>query len=260
MGSALTRLLIWKTALSAAADRPLLGWGTDSFVLGFARWRSTQFVRTAGALELADTAHDLPLHLAVSVGVPGALLVLGTLASAMVRSWRDAFGRASDADLIAAGLYCGAAGYLAHLALGVSMPGTTALLWVVLGALMSQTARIVELPTLVMPVRAAAIAVIGVAWIVTVGFAFTHVRADVLAQRSLHSPDAERELRSRPRQRASRRSPRSTPSATRSRRPRRCGPRSRLRSSSRRRHGPAGRGGRRARPRRRGRAGVPRPG
>jgi O-antigen ligase len=68
------RFSIWSNALSLIADQPWLGVGFGNF--NFA-WTLTPFPDRNP--QFFDHAHNLPLHLAVELGVPLALLVVGLL-------------------------------------------------------------------------------------------------------------------------------------------------------------------------------------
>lgn len=78
---------IWSNMLTLIKDQPWLGvgWGQLNFA-----WTLTPFAsRGAG---LVDNAHDLPLQLAVELGVPAAVVMMALLAWAygrgLVRAWR----------------------------------------------------------------------------------------------------------------------------------------------------------------------------
>ena len=82
-GATAFRTEIWSQALTLIEAQPWLGVGWGGF--GFA-WSLTPFgSRGAG---LVDNAHDLPLHLAVELGVPVALAMTGLLLAALWRAWR----------------------------------------------------------------------------------------------------------------------------------------------------------------------------
>ena len=82
-GATAFRAEIWSQALTLVAAQPWLGVGWGGF--GFA-WSLTPFgSRGAG---LVDNAHDLPLQLAVELGVPAALAMTGLLLVALWRAWR----------------------------------------------------------------------------------------------------------------------------------------------------------------------------
>lgn len=72
-GSTAQRFEIWKAAINVVADRPLFGSGPDTFVLTYPRYET---VKMAGDDDLADNAHNWPLQLAATLGVPAALSFL----------------------------------------------------------------------------------------------------------------------------------------------------------------------------------------
>ena len=68
-----SRLTLWSNVLHLIAQKPLLGWGWGE--LDYAH-----FITLYDELrfcDILDNAHNLPLHLAVELGVPVALLVCG---------------------------------------------------------------------------------------------------------------------------------------------------------------------------------------
>jgi len=73
---AITRLAQWQTALSLIAERPWLGWGAAAFSLIYpqrtGRWHGHP--------------HNIPIDLAVSHGLPVALLVVGLVLVLLLRS------------------------------------------------------------------------------------------------------------------------------------------------------------------------------
>ncbi len=90
----------------------------------------------------ADNAHNYPLHIAVGTGVLGFLAWVTSVLWALVASARSAFGpKGETSRLPLAALWAASVGYLVHLLFGVSAIGSTALLWLVLGALVAPTAR-----------------------------------------------------------------------------------------------------------------------
>ncbi len=83
---------IWLNALEMVRQQPLLGvgWGEFNFA-----WTLTPFVHRPTAF--FDHTHDLPLQLAVELGVPCALVVLGLLVWAFAQGARRAWATAGDA-------------------------------------------------------------------------------------------------------------------------------------------------------------------
>ena len=144
-GSGQTRTEIWQAGIAAVKERPILGWGPDTFRLVFPRFKPVEYVRDAGGGSVADNAHNYPLQLAVGMGIPGMVMMYGIFVWAGVRSFKTVFGRSSDPRRIVRGAFwAAAAGYLVQLLFGLSVTGATFLLWVALGIILAPTARAVE--------------------------------------------------------------------------------------------------------------------
>jgi hypothetical protein len=82
------RLVLWSNVLHLVGQRPLLGWGWGE--LDYAHFMT--LYPGARFCDILDNAHNLPLHLAVELGVPVALFVcVGTLAWVWrQRPWSEA--------------------------------------------------------------------------------------------------------------------------------------------------------------------------
>lgn len=91
-----SRFGIWRDTLALVAQHPWLGVGFGEF--NFA-WSLTPFPQRPVAF--FDHSHNLPLQLAVELGLPLALLVLALLAAALWQAWRRSLAVA-DAALRAA--------------------------------------------------------------------------------------------------------------------------------------------------------------
>ncbi len=87
---------IWRNALTMIHQQPWLGVGWGQF--NFAWTLTPSFPRGAG---LVDNVHNLPLHLAVELGVPAALVMMGLLLLALFRSFRRVWKLADDSGLAA---------------------------------------------------------------------------------------------------------------------------------------------------------------
>ena len=140
-GSGQTRTEIWQAAATAIKDRPFLGWGSDTFGQVFSKLKSAEYVRDAGAASGTDNAHDYPLHLAAGVGLIGAVMFFAIWAWAGVKSWRTVFGRSGESSHLLVGAFWAAgAGYLLHLVFGISVPGSSFLLWIALAVVLAPSA------------------------------------------------------------------------------------------------------------------------
>ena len=82
-----SRTILWSNVLELIAHKPWLGWGWDElkFAHFITPYQGERFC------ELLDNAHNLPLHLAVELGVPAALLLCGGALAAVLWAtpWRD---------------------------------------------------------------------------------------------------------------------------------------------------------------------------
>ncbi len=146
-GSGQTRTEIWQAAAHAIKDRPLFGWGADTFGLIFAKFKPAEYIRDAGTASRADNAHDYPLHLAAGLGILGALLFNAIWLWAGVRSFKGVFGRTPGVSrLLVGAFWAAAAAYLLHLVFGISFPGSSFLLWIALAVVLAPTARTVAVP------------------------------------------------------------------------------------------------------------------
>ena len=76
-----SRLLLWSNVLHLIAQKPLLGWGVGE--LDYAHFIT--LYNEPRFCDILDNAHNLPLHLAVELGVPAALLICGGFVWWMVR-------------------------------------------------------------------------------------------------------------------------------------------------------------------------------
>jgi len=137
-GSALTRFQIWGAALAAIAERPILGWGADTFRLLFPMFKSAEYVEAAGYLSVADNVHNYPLQLTSGIGIPGTLLMYGLIVVVLVASARTVFARgAGMSRMLMAAVWAGVVGYVVHLMFGLSVTGSTVFLWLSMGLLLS---------------------------------------------------------------------------------------------------------------------------
>lgn len=89
VGACSSRLVLWDNVLQLIARRPWSGWG----------WGELDFAHYAHAYEgmrfcdILDNAHNLPLHLAVELGIPAMLLVGAVIAVLLRGALRIAAGQ-----------------------------------------------------------------------------------------------------------------------------------------------------------------------
>ena len=62
------RLEYWKLAIRMASENPLIGQGTDSYIEGFRKYRTLDFVKQYSQSLNADSAHSAPLNFLANFG------------------------------------------------------------------------------------------------------------------------------------------------------------------------------------------------
>ncbi|MRS12120.1 MAG: tetratricopeptide repeat protein [Actinobacteria bacterium] len=176
-GSALTRTQIWHAAADAIAARPVFGWGADTFRLLFPMFKPAEYVEAAGYLSVADNVHNYPLQLASGIGIPGALLFYAAIGSALAIAARTAFARGSaERNLVLAGFWAAVVGYVVHLMFGLSVTGSTVILWLAMGVLLGPVATVHDVAP--MAWRMVGLSAVGVALVVVSTLNVRYIAAD----------------------------------------------------------------------------------
>lgn len=148
------RFIIWESALSAAREHWLVGVGPDSFKYAYLPFRSAEHAVLGGSAVSADDAHNYLLMLAVTVGVPGLLLGLAFLGAVMRGAFRFV-GAATVAGtagttganrgrIVYAGWLAAVVAHCGYLFFGPASLGSSAVLWLAFGVLLSPVAKQVE--------------------------------------------------------------------------------------------------------------------
>src|SRR5207253_1916786 len=79
----ISRKVLWSNVLDLVAERPLAGWGWGE--LDYAHYMHL-YGDEVRFCDILDQAHNLPLHFAVELGVPFALLATGVVLWLVVRA------------------------------------------------------------------------------------------------------------------------------------------------------------------------------
>lgn len=114
--SANGRLLVWKATLNMIADHPIVGVGAGQFSSRYMHYQASYLSTTTHSFEkiLADNnifAFNDPLRLWAEFGIPGLLVVLGTLLSAffgrlkVTHSWTAIIARSGLVALLVFSLF-----------------------------------------------------------------------------------------------------------------------------------------------------------
>lgn len=136
-GTVAERFEIWRAASGAMQARPLLGWGADNFRVAFARHMTPRYVRTTGPAQLQDNAHNYLLQLAVTLGIPAAVLFTVFLVWSI---WLVTARSLASKDLLMLGLSAGLVGYAVDILFTVNVVGGAFLFWLLLGTALSVSA------------------------------------------------------------------------------------------------------------------------
>lgn len=130
-GGTAERVAFYETALRAAADRPLLGYGLDGFGVAYPRFRDAGSVAVLGAGP-QTSAHSWPLDAAVGGGLLGLaalLMLIGAASRALV-------ARALPRNaVIGLAVLLGWVGYWAHGLVSVGSVAVGWAPWLALGAI-----------------------------------------------------------------------------------------------------------------------------
>ncbi len=142
-----SRLLIWQDTAAMIAQRPILGTGPDTYLLGWWPVRSVEDVASSGFAAYTQDAHNYPLTLAATLGIPAAILLVGWFGYVAWRGWRwfAKSATTSAEGLPSAAFLAAVVAYLAFLMLGVTSVASSTLLWVGLGVVCAPLCRTVEL-------------------------------------------------------------------------------------------------------------------
>src|SRR5439155_7020666 len=133
------RVLIYKAALQATRDRPLLGWGPDSFAAAYANYRTGDPAGYPGN-QPESSAHSWLLEAGATTGIPGALAMLAGVVIAIERLYRIGL---RQVPVIAGPLLLGLVAYWAHGLVSVGSISVDWFGWAGLGAAAAVTTRTV---------------------------------------------------------------------------------------------------------------------
>lgn len=131
------RLVVWQAAGRIALDRPLLGWGPNSFRYVYPSYRPLDVSANSNVAATAGDPHDIVMSAAASLGIPGALGLLALIGTAGLACVGLARGRRGD-DLrpvaVSSALAGGLTALMFHYATLDTMPIIAVLLGLVVAA------------------------------------------------------------------------------------------------------------------------------
>ncbi len=138
------RVETWRAASESIAERPVVGWGPDSFQLAFESNRTQAFSRIVDPTISQLSAHNWILQTAVETGVVGLVALVAFYSAVAVISAR--WIRRGPPDQLRlritmlAGAWAGCAGFLVTSLLTPGSPPARYLLWCLMALLLSPSA------------------------------------------------------------------------------------------------------------------------
>jgi O-antigen ligase/Flp pilus assembly protein TadD len=170
------RLTQWERTLDLVADRPVLGWGPETYAFTFPRFIDAEFERTVGRAVVPDRAHNVVLDMAASAGLVGLAAYVSLLAL-LAR----AVAQARERSAATVGLAGAGAAYLGQLQFSFPVADLDTVFWLLAGLLAASVGvRAAPFP------RRWAVAPFAVALGFTV-WGFTDVAADRTLRRALEA-------------------------------------------------------------------------
>lgn len=130
------RLVVWQAAGRIALDRPLLGWGPNSFRYVYPAYRPHDVSANSNLGATAGDPHDIVMSAASSLGIPGALGLLALIGTAGLACVGIVRGRKDD-DLAPIALGAALAGGLTALLFHYATLDTMPIMAVLLGTLVA---------------------------------------------------------------------------------------------------------------------------
>ena len=139
LASAQTRGLLWTQATDLFLERPLTGWGPNTFALEAPSRRGVQEALAAGTF-FGDDPHSVPLSMAANAGIFG-VAGIGVLLLWPIVRWRGAARSGHIRDrALAAGFAGGLAAYLAQAVVSLDEIALRLELWACLAGFAAVTA------------------------------------------------------------------------------------------------------------------------
>jgi len=137
-GTAGNRIYIWRMTLPMIRERPIFGYGLDSYQIVFPKFRPADWYRTITEPAIPDKAHNDLLQVAVNQGLAGLFSYL-VLLIFIFRSLISAFRRSESkvSRYLLAGVIAAAIGYFVQLQFSFSVISVAPLFWIMIGLSMS---------------------------------------------------------------------------------------------------------------------------
>lgn len=128
------RLVQWERTVELIGDRPVLGWGPETYAFTFPEHIDAEFEQKVGRTVVPDRAHNLFLDLGATTGALGVVAFLVVIAAVA-----GAVARMGDRDPVAVALAGASVAYLVQLQFSFSVADLDTVFWLLAGMLVAPT-------------------------------------------------------------------------------------------------------------------------
>jgi putative inorganic carbon (HCO3(-)) transporter len=140
-GSLGIRWQVWQSTLRMIAERPLFGFGLDTFRLVFPQFQTWDLIREQGRSAF-DRPHNDLLQVGFSLGLVGLAIFIWLVLTFFTAVLRDSSKQENDKRRWTdAGFLAGIVGYLASIQFSFDSVAAGSLLWIVMGMMLSDNSR-----------------------------------------------------------------------------------------------------------------------
>ncbi len=146
-GTSRGRLAEWRVGLTAVADRPFSGAGPEGYRVVFSESVSQSYAQTYGRSQIVDRAHNGLIDVAVTIGIPGLVLVIALL----VIVGRVVFAAFTSRDPVLVGTGAGLLAYLVQQQFLFPVAEIDPLAWFIAGTLIVRVGQTHEFTSLSIP-------------------------------------------------------------------------------------------------------------
>jgi hypothetical protein len=133
-GTVTVRLELDRAAIRMAADRPVVGFGPDTFRTAFQDHQTPRFVKLFGPRQIANGGHNLLLNQLATQGIIGLAALMWLLVTVFRDGWRATrAGDSIEQRLLVAALTTAIVAYVVQATFNVQQVGLTTVFWVLVG-------------------------------------------------------------------------------------------------------------------------------
>lgn len=158
------RFVIWRTGLRGWLAHPITGWGPDGFGHAFQSAVGADWYAIVDGLQTAENAHNFVIQSLVTLGIPGLVLTLGTLAYAAIASFRGLQGAKGPARALLVTLWAALVGMIVALLFGLTVPAVLVWVWLTVGLLVAPVSHRARRPRMGVLVAGAGLGVALALW------------------------------------------------------------------------------------------------